>query len=68
MKIDTTKMTGAQISHEIDLRQRAIIKFGDVGPPLRQALNELNRRIAHEQDIIDQLTGELKERKKGGGS
>lgn len=59
---ETRQRTRAEISQEIDLRQRTVNKFQIISGPIRQALNEINRRLTHEKQMIDALAKELKER------
>ena len=57
--------TIAEISLEIDLRQRTINKFQMLACPLNSAVKELKQRLAYEKQMIDALSDELKERRDG---
>ena len=58
--------TRAQILKEIDMRERTINKFHALSFPIHQALNELNRQLTHERQMIDSLVKELKSRPSDG--
>ena len=45
--------TKREISQEIDMRQRTIKKFAGIAGPLKEALSELDRRLAFEREVID---------------
>jgi hypothetical protein len=55
-----TKRTKKELLQEIDLRRRSILKFSSVLAPLEQSIRELEKRLAFEQKVVDELTEKMK--------
>lgn len=60
MNTKTRQRTKAEISLEIELRQKTIHKISSIALPIKKALQEIEARIAYEQGVIDGLVWQLK--------